>query len=403
MKQNSKWLSLLSLAAAGHALADWPNFRGPRHDGVSDEKGFRTAWTEKIPFVWEREAGPAFSSFACVGDRVYTCGTVDKQQTLFGLNAKTGDILWQRPFEEEYRERQGGDGTRATPTVYDGRVYILGARGLLLCVDAESGSELWRKRFHHVPQWGYSGSVLIEGDLAIVSAGGKEGALLALDRKTGQQRWLCGENAAGYATPYPFTFQGKRYVVGFAGDAAILAELTTGREVLRIPWKTDYEVNAASPIYHEGYLYLGSGYDTGSAVLKLRSDGDRLAAETVWQSKVLMPKFQSPILYEGKLYCSDQKALVCVDFLTGKEHWRKPRIRNGTLIVADRHLLLLTEEGHLQIARAVPDDFVPTTDAALLSGRCWTVPVLHQGKLYARGLERLVCFDLRGSGLPNAP
>lgn len=377
------------------ASADWPNFLGPRYDGKSDEKGLRTTWTEPLKLVWERKVGSAFSSFACVGDRVYTCGEQDKQQVLYCLDANTGAVVWQKPFEKEYNNEHG-DGTRATPTVHDGRVYILGAHGLLLCVDAKTGDEVWRQQFNHQPTWAYSGSVLIDGDLAIASAGKGDGALVAFNKKTGDPAWKCGGDPVGYATPYPFTLNGQRFIVGFMGNAGLIAEAKTGREVWRMPWKTDWEVNAASPIFHDGHLFLTSGYTTGSTLLKLAYEGEKLASTQVWKSDVLMNKFQSCILHDGKLYASDQNSLKCVDFLSGKEHWKKPRIRNGTLVFAEGNLLLLTEGGQLQIAKATPEDFVPLGTADILTGRCWSVSVLNGGRLYARNLDRVVCFDLRG-------
>jgi len=135
------------------------------------------------------------------------------------------------------------------------------------------------------------------------------------------------------------------------------------------------------------------------AALMVRSvaaDGDKLTSTTVWKSDVLMNKFQSCILHAGKLYGSDQNALKCVDFLTGQEHWKKPRMRNGALILADGYLLLLTEGGQLQIAKPSPEDFAPGSTAEILTGRCWSVSVLNNGRLFARNLDRVVCFDLRG-------
>jgi len=375
---------------------DWPNFRGPNHDGVSDETGFRTAWTEPIPLVWEREVGSAFSSFAVVGDRVITCGTHDKQQVLVCLNATNGELIWRTPIEKEYSESHG-DGTRSTPTVDDGRVYILGGHGTLLCVDAASGRQLWKKEFNDTPTWGYAGSVLIEGELAIATAGGSQGSLAAFDKRTGREVWKCGDDPPGYATPYPFTFAGQRYIVGFTGTSIIVAEAETGRLAWRTEWETDHKVNASSPIYHDGHLFVSSGYSTGAGLFKLRKTGDELTGDIVWKDNVLLTKFQSCVLYKGNLYTSDQKALVCVEFLTGQERWRIPRVQNGPLTLADGHLLLMTEEGQLQIAEAGPDGFEPKTKADLLSGRCWSVPVLSNGRIYARSLERLVCFDLRGA------
>jgi len=388
-------LSLLALPAR----ADWPNFRGPQHDGVSSDTGLRTKWSEPVPMTWDRTIGSAFSSFAVIGDRVYTCGTSDKKQALYCLDAKTGGVIWENQFEPAYRDNFG-DGTRSTPTVHDGRVYILGGHGRLLCVDAESGEDLWSMQFNHVPQWGYSGSVLIEGDLAIATAGKDQGTLVALDRKTGEKRWQCGDDQAGYSTPYPFTFEGKRYVVGFSGKSAIIAEAESGKLVWREKWKTDWDVNAAAPIFHDGHLFLTSGYDTGCALYRLAKDGDSLKGTQIWKSKVVMNKFQSCILHEGSLYTSDQNAIVCADFLTGTEHWRVRRLeqgsaKHGTLVLADGHLFMLTEDGRLLITPVSTSGYEPITTAEILSGKCWTVSVIDNGRLFARSLERVACFQLR--------
>ena len=398
MRSFSKPIALVAvmiLFAAAPAVADWPQFRGPNLDGISSETGFKTKWTSAPPVKWERNLGAAFSSFACVGDRVYTCGTAGGKQMIYCLNADTGKTIWEKAIEKAYPESSGGDGTRATPTVDGDRVYILGARGTLLCLNTESGSELWRTTFHHIPQWGYSGSVLIEGDLAISSGGAKDGALVAFDKITGKQIWKTGDDAAGYATPYPFDFQGSRYIVGFTGNSALIVEAATGELKWRQPWKTDWNINAAAPIFHDGHLFLTSGYKTGAGLFKVAMNDGELSLEQVWKNKVLMNKFQSCILHEGKLYASDQKALVCADFLTGKELWRKPRIKHGTLVLADGNLILLTQDGRLRIAPVSAADFKPETDIELLSDRCWTVPVLHRGKLFARNLNRAVCFDLK--------
>ncbi|MCK6484236.1 MAG: PQQ-like beta-propeller repeat protein [Phycisphaerae bacterium] len=385
----------LMTPAAAWAL-DWPNFRGPNHDGISPEKGLAKPRTQPPPQLWEQKIGDAFSGMSCVGDRLYTCGSEDGQQVLLCLNAETGKPIWKKPFEKLFKDPQGGDGTRATPTIHEGRVYIFGGHGLLLCVDADTGSEVWKKQFNHKPQWGYSGSVLIEGDLAIVSAGESDGALAAFDKKTGEQKWKCGDDPVGYATPYPFTHKGRRYIAGFCGVSAIIADAQTGKQVWRMPWKTDWNVNASSPIYHDGHLFFSSGYRHGCIVLKLGGTPDKLTHETIWESRALRNKFQSCILYEGHLYTSDETALKCVEFLTGREKWSVPRAKHGTVVLADANLLFLSEDGKLEIAPATPKEFKPVCSAPILDGRCWTVSTLHRGRLYARNLERLVCVNLKG-------
>ncbi|RMF77901.1 MAG: hypothetical protein D6744_10760 [Planctomycetota bacterium] len=390
----ARWfLFLLAIGPSTSARAeDWPNFRGPRYDGISAESGLRTRGDAPPERLWSADLGEAFSSFAVVGDRAYTCGDKNKKQNLYCLDASSGEIIWQRDIEREYPESHGS-GTRATPTVDEGRVYIMGAHGRLVCYDAAEGKELWSHTYRNPPTWGYSASVLIEGDKAIVQVGGK-GAVVALNKETGAEIWKSCEGDAGYATPYPFKHDGKRYVAVFLGDHLSIVDPLDGRVVFNKEWKTSYKVNAAAPIYHDGYLLMTSGYHQGAALLKLRTDGDRLAADEVWRSDVLLNKFQSCILYEGRLYTSDQRALKCVDFLTGEELWSQNRVAHGTLVLADSHLFLLTEKGELRVAPISPTGFVPTWSAKILDGRCWTVPVIHNGRLFARSLKEVACFDI---------
>lgn len=390
----------LSISAWGIVSAapaeDWPNFRGPRFDGKCAETGLRLEWKEPIPLAWEAKVGPSYSSFACVGDRVYTCGQVEKQQTLFCFDAKTGKVAWSAPFEKAWTQNSW-DGPRSTPTVSDGRVYVQGASGRLICVAAADGKLIWEKQFSNVPQWGYAGSVLIEGDMAVASGGKEQGALVAFDRVTGAEKWKSGDDPTGYSSPYPFTFGGKRYIASMSGVSAIVVDAATGKLALRIPWKTDYDVNAASPIFQDGHLLLTSGYQTGAALYKLtaKSDGTLDAAE-VWKSKVMLNKFNTPILHDGNLYVSDQKDMVCVDFLTGSERWRMPRLKDGGIAFCEGHLLFLDSEGTLRISKASPEKFSPIAEVKLMSDRCWTVPVLHDGRLYVRdNVDRVACFNLK--------
>ena len=385
------------LVAIGASGQDWPCWRGPRHDGISAETGLEAKWESAPPTVWEADLGSGFSGIVCVDGKLYTCGTRDGKQVLFCLDADSGKILWQQALAEAYRESTGGDGPRGTPTVDEGRVYVQAAQGRLACFQAGDGKEVWSRQFEAAPQWGYSGSVLIEGNMAIAIGGDSDGPLIALDKKTGKSIWKCGSGPAGYSTPYAFTFDGGRYVVGFLGKVIVIADVKSGQEVWSLPWQTDWDVNAATPIYNDGRLFLSSGYGHGSVLLKLSRAGDKLNATPVWEDKSILAKFQTPVLYEGNLYTSDEaQRLTCVDFATGTAKWsrRNRSFRHGTVVLAEGRLFVLTENGRLLIGPASPDGFEPTTDVQILSGRCWTVPTLYKGRLYARNLDKLVCLRL---------
>ncbi len=373
---------------------DWPHWRGPNHDGVSSETDLQTQWEATPPVVWQREIGSGHSAITCAGDKVFTCGTRDKQQVLFCLDADTGSVLWRRPIEKEYGDKQGGDGPRGTPTVDEGQVYVQGAQGRLICCETGSGKVIWEHSFESRPQWGYSGSVLIEGDLAIAIAGDADGPLVALNKENGELVWKAGSAPIGYSTPLPFTFEGRRYIAGLLGGSFIIVDPKTGREVWSMPWETKYDVNAATPIYHDGHVFFSSGYGHGSTLLRLSHDDDKLNGGTVWQGEAIRARFQTPVLYQGHLYTSDEVKLKCVEFATGREKWSKPRVRHGTTIIADGHLFVLTERGKLLIGKASPGGFEPTTDVPLLEGRCWTVPTLYRGRLFVRDSKQIVCLRL---------
>jgi outer membrane protein assembly factor BamB len=399
----STHLFLIVLAAACAPLhgADWPCWRGPQYDGISRETGVTLPWKGSPKVLWELPTGPAFSAVTVVGELVYTCGTEEGKQVLFCVNAGTGKVVWKKAFAEGVADRQGGDGTRATPTVSDGKVYIFGGEGTLLCADANSGAEVWSKKFNNAPRWKYSGSVLIEGNLAVVSPGSADGGLLALDKDSGNVVWKGGDGVAGYATPYPFTLEGQRYIACPLAKKVIIVDANTGRQVWSMPWVTKYDVNASTPIYHDGHLFVSSGYGHGCILLKLQAEGDRLATTTVWESQTILNKFHTCILLDGKLYGADERNLKCVDFLTGEESWSLDevagdRTRAGTLLLNQGYFIYLSEKGQLSVAKASPTGFDAVGATQVLTGRCWTVPLLHNGRLYVRNLEKLICLDLGG-------
>lgn len=406
-------LTVVASAAADVPAVDWPQFRGPNHDGVSREKTFARSWPESgLPVLWTREVGAGFSSFAVVGGRVFTCGTEDAKQVMFCLDFKNGDVLWKNAYEPEISDPDPHlHGPRATPTVNHGRVYMMGAHGRVICCEADTGRVVWSRQFTHKPGWGYSASVLIEGDLAIVQAGGEDGALCAMDKMTGETKWRCGDAPAAYATPYPFTLSGKRYVVGFMAQSAIVAEAKTGKQVLRFDWPSHSGVNACSPMVHDGYLFLSTGYGYGAGLFRLRATAEGLTSDEIWRSRKIRNKFQSPVLVDGRLYTNDEDALKCVDFMTGKRLWRKRGLKHGALLAADGHLFILTETGKLMLAPASPEGFSPIAEMKLFEGtsyslsqrimrqrqgaRCWTTPVLCRSRLLVRNHVTVKCLDLR--------
>lgn len=398
---------LFSVCVPVAQAGDWPHWRGPGYDGKSDESNLKTTWKGELVPIWQAAIGSGYSGIVIVGGRTYTCGVDGGDQTLFCFESQGGKLVWKSRMEDNFKDMTGwGDGPRSTPTIDGDRVYVLGALGTLGCYDAGTGDKKWTAKFDAKPQWGYSGSVLIDGDLAIVTVGSQGGGMRALNKLTGEPVWKAGaDEDSGYSTPYPFTLDGKRYVVGFLGNSVVVADIKTGREVLTMPWETSWKVNAATPIFHDGHLFLSSGYKTGAGLFKLKTKGDRLEAEEVYRTRKLKNKFQTPVLHEGFLYTCDQTSFKCVEFKTGDLKWEKDgnEYRHGTVLLADKNLILLTSQGELQIGKASPKGFEPTGKTVVFEQKggkgeqCWTIPTLSYGRLFMRNLEKMVCLDLRQS------
>lgn len=399
-------LAALALPAGAADAGDWPHWRGPRYDGKSDETGFKSKWDGALKPAWEVKIGSGYSGIVVVGGHAYTCGIADDAQAVYCFDTQSGSLVWKTRLEDVFHDLTGwGDGPRSTPTIDGDRLYVLGALGTLACLDAGTGKEKWTKKFDAKPMWGYSGSVLIEGDLAIVTVGGEGGGMRAVKKMTGEDAWRVGNDAdAGYSTPYPFTFEGERYVVGFMGNSAVVAEVKSGKEVLTIPWETSWKVNAATPIFHDGKLFLSSGYSTGAGLFTLKKAGDRLKAEEIYRTKRLKNKFQTPVLVDGYLYTCDERSFKCVEFKTGELKWeeRDNEYKHGTVLFADGKLIVLTQLGELKIGKASPEGFKATGTTTVFpqtgakNEQCWTIPTLAYKRLFLRNLDKLVCLDLRG-------
>ncbi|MCA9214758.1 MAG: PQQ-binding-like beta-propeller repeat protein [Planctomycetales bacterium] len=384
---------------------DWPFFRGPQHDGISRESEWQAVWPKSGPKIaWRKELGIGASSFAVVGNRVLTMGSQDDHDILWCLSAEDGEVLWKFRYVCEFIDHNFEGGTLSTPTIDGTFVYSLSYDGQVHCVRLDSGELVWRKHLVDDFQgrrssWDYAASPLVVGDLIIFDTGGDGLSTVALNKLTGEKVWGEGDDHAGYSTPIPFVHQDTPGVLVFKARALVANHLTTGRELWRINWRTKYDVNASCPTVVGDYLFVSSGYGGRRA----RGAAFRLGGaepEQLWVNDDIETKMNSAIVYEGHIYCVSERAggqLMCVDFQTGKTVWSEKQFAQyGTLTLADGKLVVLDEDGDLVIADATPDKYTERSRATVLEGRCWSVPVLSNGRIFARNNKgKMVCLDVR--------
>jgi outer membrane protein assembly factor BamB len=398
-------LCLLLLVIAGFAApaaaGDWPQFRGPNRDGISKETGLARTWPEGGPRVlWKAPTGDGYSGMAVAQGRLFTLLGRGGDEVLVALDAKTGKELWKAKVDGKYVSDMG-NGPRSTPTVDGEMVYALSASAKLWAFDAKSGKKLWSRDLSselgaRTPTWGVSTSPLIEGNLLLLDVGGSSGkSLAALDKKTGKTVWTSQSDRAGYSAPIAFTVGGVRHVVFFTGTSVVAVSPADGKLLWRVPWRTDWDVNAATPIFiAPDKLYISSGYETGAGLFRIKAAGGKASAQEVWKSKGMKNQFSSSIVAGGVIYGFDNKTLKAIDVASGQERWKERGLGHGSLILADGHLIVLSETGTLVLAEASPAGYKPKATAPVLSGRCWTMPTLANGVLYVRNQDEMLALSV---------
>ncbi len=376
--------------------ADWPQWRGPDANGISKETGWNAQWPASGPKVlWKAQVGTGFSSFAVANGRVFTMGNTADTDTVFCFKADTGEVLWKHSYPQKLEAKNYEGGPNATPTVDGDRVYTCSKDAEIFCLDAAKGTVVWSKKLAEElgakkPTWAYASSVLVEGDLLLVNVGS---AGTALSKKDGKVVWSNGNDVANYSTPVPFIVDGKRAVALFTKDHIAALLVADGKELWRYPWKTSYDINAADPIVSGNEVFISSGYNHGAALLRI-TDGK---PEQVWQNKNMRNHFNSCVLWQGYLYGVDEKELRCVSWKDGEVKWGDPRFGKGSLMMADGKVIGLGEKGELLIVEATPKEFKAVSRAQVLGGKCWTAPVLANGRIYCRNATGdMVCLDVTG-------
>jgi len=400
-------LSIALCAAAGGGAAplkgSWPQYRGPARTGISEETGILKTWPAEGPKVlWKVPLGDGYSGISVVGDRLYTMAGSPAGEFVVCLSAADGKELWRTRLDA-FRDDDMGGGPRSTPTVDGDMVYALGSSGMLIAVKAAGGEKVWSNDLKstagaRIPHWGVSSSPLVEGDLVIVDAGGKpDKSVVAVDKKTGTLRWGSYSDTPGYSAPLAVEIAGVRQVLSFAGSSLVSVTPGDGKPLWSVPWKTSYDVNAAMPVFiPPDKVFISSSYDTGGAVYQIAKSGDKFTATEVWKSRIMKNHFNSSILYGGHLYGFDDATLRCIDAATGKEKWSQKGFAKGSLLLADGHLIIFSENGLLALAEATPEAYREKARAQILEGRTWTMPSLAGGRLYLRNQAVMVSLAIAG-------
>lgn len=396
----------LVVAGAPDGRNDWPQWRGPTRSGISAETELLTAWPkEGPPVLWQQPIGEGYSSFAVAGGRVFTMTQDGEDEAVVCWDADTGEELWRFRYPCRYLNSYG-NGPRSTPTVDGTLVYTVGATGLLHCLktnpQTSKGEKVWGvdllKAFGaEIREWGVAFSPLIEGDLIYTNPGGPDGnSLVALNKFTGDVVWKNLDDTAGFSSPIAVTLAGERQILFLTATGLTGVSPETGELFWRFPWETPYDCNIATPIAVNDYVFISSDYNRGCALVRVEKQGEgSFEARRVYENRRMRNHFSSCVFIEDHLYGFDQTFLTCMEFRTGRVCWKQRGFKKGSLVVADGRLIILGGNGKLAVAEASPEGYREQASFRISTGKCWTLPVPANGRLYVRDANRVVCLDLR--------
>ena len=380
----------------------WTDFRGPNRDGQYTATAIRTDWPSTgLDPLWTQPVGGGYASFVVADGLAYTIEQRRDDEVVAAYDVHTGIELWTHVWPAHFQELLGGPGPRATPTWHDGRLYVVGAAGMFICLDAQTGAVIWERNILEdadAPnlQWAMSASPLIVDDLVIVLPGGANGwSVAAYDHRSGDVVWHVLDDGTAYTSPMLTVLGGVRQII-VVTDAR-LAGLTPedGTLLWDYPWQVSMVPNISQPlIVSPTRLFLSAGYGKGAVLVELTHENSRFTASTVWETNRMKNKFSSSVLVDGYIYGLDESILACIDANTGELMWKGGRYGYGQLLAADDHLVVLTEDGDLVLVRATPEGHEEVAGFRAIEGKTWNVPALSDGLLFVRNTREMAVFDL---------
>ena len=419
MRQIIRLLGLVSicstLTTANYALADdWPQWNGRNRDGKSAETGLLAEWPADGPkLAWKATGfGTGYSTISVVGERLYTMGEKADVGWVMAASANGGKILWSTKVGGPGLSGVPGydfPGPRSTPVVDGDLIFALDGSGELICVDSVDGKERWRKSLRKdfggaAPTWGYSESPLVDGGQVVVTPGGKQGALAALNKKTGELIWQSKEftDAAHYSSIIPAEIEGTRQYVQLT-SASVVGILAKDGSLL---WRASRQGSVAvipTPLVAGNEIYVTSGYGAGCNLFKVTRTDDKFAASPVYANHVMVNHHGGVVRVGDYIYgYSDGKGLTCQNARTGEALWtEKEKIKKCSVSYADVKLYCREEDtGMVILVDAVPNGYTEKgrfSQPDRSQEKAWTHPVIANGKLYLRDQDLLLCYDIKAS------
>jgi outer membrane protein assembly factor BamB len=406
------------------AADDWHQWRGVARDGKSTDTGLLDQWPEGgPPLVWRAEGlGLGYSSVAVADGKIFTLGDVEDDELLFAVSDADGKTLWSHRVGPANKGSYGG--SRSTPTVDGKRVYALGSDGDLVAVSATDGKEIWRLNIASAfggemmiaggkHNWRFSESPLIDGKKLIVTPGARAAALVALDKNDGKEIWRSeipdlgerGVDGAAYSSIVVSEGAGIRQYVQLIGRGLIGVEASTGKFLWGYNRVANHVANCSTPLVDGDYVFASTGYGTGAGMVRLRKDGDRVAADEIYfvAGDTMQNHHGGMVLHNGVVYSGTghKKGFpLALDMKSGEVKWgpiRNAGTNSAAVSFADGRLYFRYEDGLMVLIEANSKKYIEAGSFMIpdVKSHSWSAPVISGGKLYLKEQDHMLCYDLR--------
>ena len=403
------------------AAPGWPGWRGPGRDALSTERGLASEWRAGgPPLAWKASGmGTGFSSLAVVDDRIYTMGDRDGAQQLMALRAKDGSLIWKSRVGPVWNDDYGGP--RGTPSVDGGMVIALGTEGDLVAVDAASGKELWRRSLPSdfggqvMSMWKWAESPLVDGDRVIVTPGGRDAALMALDKATGKEIWRsaipelgsAGKDGAGYSSVVISNAAGVKQYVQLLGRGLVGVRASDGKFLWGYNRVANDVANISTPIVRANWVFASTGYRTGAALVELGKSADQgVQARELYflPARTFQNHHGGMVLVGNHIYSGHGQSKgfpICIEFTTGKVVWggdiRNAGTGSAAVVYADGNLYFRYQNGVVMLIQATPEGYREKGSFTIpdVVKPSWSHPVVVGGRLYLREQDMLYAYDVR--------
>ncbi len=390
-------VNLADIEVSRKSEAEWPGFRGPKRDGIIKGIKINSDWKSNPPKeLWRRPIGPGCSSFAVNGDLIYTQEQRGEVELVVCYYLKTGEPIWKHEDKARFWDSHAGAGPRSTPTLNKGRIYTLGATGILNALDARDGTLLWSRNAVSDSDvvhsgWGYTSSPLVVDDIVIVAAVGK---LVAYDIETGKLRWMGPDGGDSYSSPHLLTIDGIQQVVLMSGKGVTSILPSVGEVLWEYKWQIGSRI-VQPAMTSDGEILISYGEGKGLRRIVVKHNSGDWSIENRWTSNQLKPNFNDFVIHEDHAYGFNGPILACIEINEGQRKWRGRRYGGQLILLADQDLIIiLSEQGELALVEANPEKFKELARLEAIEGKTWNHPVLVGGILLVRNGQEMVAYQV---------